>query len=211
MAPFEALYGRPCRSPSCWLETGERLVLGPDLVRDSIEKIDLIRLRMKEAQSRQKSYADNRRRKLEFNVGDLVFLRVSPMKGVMRFSRSGKLAPRYIGPFPISERVGSVAYRVSLPDRFSSIHDVFHVSQLRRCLRDSESIIEQDILDEVEISPNLTYEQQPIRIVATEIKRLRNKDVPLVKIQWSANPKDCSWETRESIERAHPELFSHTS
>ena len=112
MAPFEALYGRPCRSPSCWLEAGEKLVLGPDFIRDATEKIDLIRHRMKEAQSRQKSYADNRRRKLEFSVGDFVFIRISPMKGVVRFSRSGKLAPRYIGPFPITERIGSMAYRL---------------------------------------------------------------------------------------------------
>ena len=92
MAPFEALYGRPCRSPSCWLESGEKLILGPDFVRDSSEKIDLIRLRMKEAQSRQKSYADSRRKPLEFSIGDLV----SPLNGVMRFSMTGKLAPRYI-------------------------------------------------------------------------------------------------------------------
>ena len=93
---------------------------------------------MKEAQSRQKSYADNGRRKLEFSMGDLVFIRVSPMKGVVRLSRSGKLAPRYIGPFPITERIGSMAYRLLLPAQFSAMHDVFHVSQLRKCLRDSD-------------------------------------------------------------------------
>ena len=93
IAPFEALYGRPCRSPSCWLEAGEKLVLCPDFIRVSIEKIDLIDHRMKEAQSRQKSDADKRRRRLEFSMGDFVFIRVSPMKGVVRFSRSGKLAP----------------------------------------------------------------------------------------------------------------------
>ena len=89
MAPFEALYGRPCRSPSCWLESGEKLILGPDFVRDSSEKIDLIQLRMKEAQSRQKSYADNHRKPLEFSIGDLVFIRVSPLKGVIISVRLG--------------------------------------------------------------------------------------------------------------------------
>ena len=127
---------------------------------------------MKEAQSGQKSYADNRRRNLEFSVGDLVFIRVSPMKGVVRFNRSGKLAPRNIGPFPITERIGSVAYRLLLPTQFSAIHDVFHVSQLRKCLRDSDSILEPSVIEEIEISPNLTYEQHHIRIIASEVERL---------------------------------------
>ena len=127
---------------------------------------------MKEAQSRQKSYADNRRRKLEFSVVNLVFIRVSPMKGVVRFSRSGKLAPRYIGPFPITERIGSMASRLLLPAQFSAIHDVFHVSQLRKCLRDSDSILVPGVAKEIEVSPNLTYEQHHVRIIASEVKRL---------------------------------------
>ena len=101
---------------------------------------------MKEAQSKQKSYADYRRRKLEFSVGDLVFIRVSPMKGIVRFSRSGKLAPRYIGPFPITRRISSMAYRLLLPAQFSAIHDVFHVSQLRKCLREFDSVLEPDVI-----------------------------------------------------------------
>lgn len=113
MAPFEALYGRPCRSPSCWLESGEKLVLGLDYIRESYVKIDIIRQRMKEARNRQKSYADNRRKPLEFSVGNLVFIHVSPMKGVVHFSSSWKLAPHCIGPFPITERIGSllIVYR----------------------------------------------------------------------------------------------------
>jgi len=208
MAPFEALYGRPCRSPSCWLESGEKLILGPDFVRDSSEKIDLIQLRMKEAQSRQKSYADNRRKPLEFSIGDLVFIRVSPLKGVMRFSTTGKLAPRFIGPFSITERIGPVAYRVSLPAHLSGIHDVFHVSQLRKCLRESDSVITSPDLQELEVSPDLSIVQQPIRVLDTEVRHLRNKDVPLVKVQWSANPNDCTWETREYIERSYPGFLS---
>ena len=102
MAPFEALYGRSCRSSSCWLESGEKLVLGLDYIHESSEKIDIIRQRMKEVQNRQKFDVDHRRKPLEFSVGDLVFVRVSPMKGVVRFSSSGKLAPRYIGLFPIT-------------------------------------------------------------------------------------------------------------
>lgn len=128
MAPFEALYGRPCRSYFCWLEAGEKLILDPDFIRGSTEKIDLIRHRMIEIQSRQKSYADNRRRNLEFSMGDLMFIHVSPMKGLVRFSQSGKLAPRYNGQFPITECIGFMAYRLLLPAQFSAIHDVSRFS-----------------------------------------------------------------------------------
>ena len=164
---------------------------------------------MREAQSRQKSYADSRRRKLEFSVGDFVFIRVSPMKGVVHFSRSGKLAPRYIDPFPITERVGSVAYRLLLPAQFSVIHDVFHASFFYgNALGIPIFILEPGVIVEIEVSPDLIYEQHSIRIIASEVERLRNKDVPLVKVQWSSNPKDCSWESREFIERTHPDLLS---
>ena len=114
MAPYEALYGRPCRSPSCWLKAGERGVLGPEIVQETSEKIRLIRERLFSTQSRQKSYADQRRRPLEFDVGDFVFLKVSPMKSIMRFGKKGKLAPRFIRPFEVLERIGVVAYRLAL-------------------------------------------------------------------------------------------------
>ena len=109
MAPFEALYGKLCRSPSCWVESTERLLLGPDMVRDTTERVELIRKTMKTAQDRQKSYADKRRTKLEFEVGDLVFIKVSPLRRVVRFGSGGKLAPRFVGPFPITERIGTMA------------------------------------------------------------------------------------------------------
>ena len=117
MAPYEALYGRPCRSPLCWFGTGERQLFGPQLVQDCSEKIMKIRQKLLAAQSRQKSYADNRRRELSFEAGEHVFLKVSPIKGVMRFGKKGKLSPRYVGPFEILERIGSVAYQLSLPPR----------------------------------------------------------------------------------------------
>ena len=115
MAPFEALYGRLCLSPVCWIESGDRLVLGPDMIKEATEKVDFIRKKLITAQSRQKSYYDRRRRDLEFQVGDSVFPKVSPMRGVLRFGKTGKLAPRYIGSFPILERIGPLAYRVQLP------------------------------------------------------------------------------------------------
>jgi hypothetical protein len=115
MAPFEALYGRRCRTPLSWSETGERQIFGPNLVTQAKDKVKLIQANLKAAQSRQKSYADQRRKPLQFQVGDYVYLRVSPTKGVQRFGIKGKLAPRYIGPFEITETCGSVAYRIRLP------------------------------------------------------------------------------------------------
>jgi hypothetical protein len=132
MAPYEALYGRKCRSPLYWDEVGERELVGPEMIQDTKDKITLIRKRMLAAQSRQKSYADTRRRKLEFEVGDQVFLKVSPMKGVMRFGKKGKLSPRYVGPFLVTEIVGPVAYRVELPSNLAGVHGVFHVSTLQK-------------------------------------------------------------------------------
>ena len=114
MAPYEALHGRPCRSPLCWTEVGKSSITGPDLIRDTSEKVSLILQRLLMAQSRQKIYADVRRRPLEFEVGDHVFLKVMPKRGVVRFGKRGKLSPRYIGPFEILERVGTVAYRLAL-------------------------------------------------------------------------------------------------
>jgi len=119
MAPFEALYGRPCRSPLCWSEVGDRALLGPELVEQTSVKIELIRARMKAAQDRQKSYANPRRRDLEFAEGDHVFLRVMPMRGVRRFGISGKLSPRYVGPFEVLARVGPLAYRLALPPQLA--------------------------------------------------------------------------------------------
>ena len=132
MAPYEALYGRPCRSPLGWTKVGERSITGPDLNRDTSEKVSLIRQRLLTAQSRKKGYASVRRRPLEFEVGDHVFLKVMPKRGVVRFGKRGKLSPRFIGPFEIIERIGTVAYRLALLPSMSGVHEVFHVSMLRR-------------------------------------------------------------------------------
>ena len=128
MSPYEALYGRRCRTPMCWDEVGERKLLGPEYVQMTTDKIQLIRERLKTAQSRQKSCADIRRKDLEFEVGDKVFLKLSPWKGIVRFEKRGKLSPRFIGPYEIMERTGPIAYRLALPPKLSKIHDVFHVS-----------------------------------------------------------------------------------
>ena len=146
MAPYEALYGRKCRTPVCWDEVSERKLVGPEIVQVTYDKIKVIRDRLKIAQDRQKSYADNLRRDLEFEVGDMVFLRISPWKGVLRFGKRGKLSPRYIGPYRIVERIGEVAYRLELPSDLDRIHDVFHVSMLRKYIPDPSHVLTEQLV-----------------------------------------------------------------
>ena len=146
------------------------------------ERIILIRARLLEVQSRQKSYADKRRKDLEFQVGDKVFLKVSHWKGVLRFGWKGKLAPRYIGPYEILERVGKVAYRLALPPDLERIHKVFHISVLKKYIPDATHVLETQ---PVELSENLTYEERPVKIVERRIHELRRKHIPLVKVLWT--------------------------
>ena len=174
MAPYEALYGRPCRSPTCWLEAGESSLFGPDIVWKTIENIQLIRERLRTVQSRQKSYADRRRRPLEFQEGDYVFLKVSPKKGVFRFGKKGKLAPIYIEQFEVIKVVGKAAYQFRLLAQLSEVHDVFQVSMLRKCLSDATPVVN---LEDIEVQDGVTYEEQPMRILDTKKKVLRNKIV----------------------------------
>ncbi|CAM8972006.1 unnamed protein product [Rhodiola kirilowii] len=169
MAPFEALYGRRCSSPIGWFDLGESKLLRPDFIRDATDKVRLIKDKLLAAQSRQKSYADPKRRELEFQVGDHVFLRVSLMKGVMRFSKKGKLSPRYIGPFEILERVGNVAYRLALPPTISRVHPVFHISMLRKYISDPSHVLEYERL---QINDTLSYEEQLMAIIDRQVKRL---------------------------------------
>ncbi|XP_073061824.1 uncharacterized protein [Primulina eburnea] len=147
MAPYEALYGRKCRSPLYWEEVGERKMLGPELVQQTADVVALIQERMKTAQSRQKSYADVRRRPLAFEVGDHVFIKIAPLKGVMRFGKKGKLSPRYIGPFEILDKIGDRAYRLALPPDLDRMHNVFHVSMLRKYLPNPSHVLRHESLD----------------------------------------------------------------
>ena len=142
MTPYKALYGRPCRSPICWKEVGESSIIGLNLIKDTFEKVNLIRKRLLTAQSRQKSYANRRRRPLEFKVGDHVFLKVMPKRGVVRFGMRGKLVPCYIGPFEVLERVGTVAYWLALPPSLSGVHEVFHVFMLRKYTPDPALVVD---------------------------------------------------------------------
>jgi hypothetical protein len=135
MSPFEALYGRKCKTPLYWDQTGERQFFGPEIIQEAEEQVRMIWENLRVAQTRQKSYANNQRRPLEFEEGDHMYLRVSPIRGMRRFKVKGKLPPRFIGPFRSFRRVGEMAYQIELPDHLSDVHDVFHVSQLKKCLR----------------------------------------------------------------------------
>jgi hypothetical protein len=203
MAPFEALYGRRCRTPLNWSQTGERKVFGPDLVEEAEDKVKFIQDNLKAAQSRQKSYADIRRRPLQFHVGDFVYLRVSPIRGVQRFGVKGKLAPRYIGPFEILEICGPVAYRLQLPPQLAAIHNIFHVSQLRKCVKIPTEIIDSQA---IEIEPDLTYTEHPIRILDTKERSTRRKTTKMYKIQWNHHTEEeATWETESYLQRNFPD------
>ncbi|WVZ97665.1 LOW QUALITY PROTEIN: hypothetical protein U9M48_043179, partial [Paspalum notatum var. saurae] len=200
MAPFEALYGRRCRTPLNWSEPGERVTFGPDLVTPAEEQVKLIHSNLKRAQSRQKSYSDKRRRPLVFEIGDHVYLRVSPMKGVHRFSVKGKLAPRYCGP---------VAYRLELPPHLVAVHDVFHVSQLKKCLRVPEEAVDPS---QIQIEPDLTYEERPIKILDQKQRTTRRRTINFYKVQWSNHSKEeATWEQEEYLQTKYLGFLAATT
>jgi hypothetical protein len=205
MAPFEALYGRRCRTPLNWSQTGERHIFGPDLVVEAEDKVKVIQANLKTAQSRQKSYADKRRKPLQFQVGDFVYLRVSPTKGVQRFGIKGKLAPRYVGPFEILKVCGPVAYKIRLPSQLAAIHDVFHVSQLKKCIKVPTEVIETTA---IEIEPDLSYTEQPIQILDTKERATRRKTVKMYKILWDHHTKEeATWETESYLQHNFPNFL----
>ncbi|WVZ52690.1 hypothetical protein U9M48_003727 [Paspalum notatum var. saurae] len=172
MAPFEALYGRRCRTPLNRSNRGHGLG--------------------------EKSYSDKRRRPLVFEKDNHVYLRVSPMKGVHRFGVKGKLAPRYVGPFKITEQCGPVAYRLELPPHLAAVHDVFHVSQLKKCLRVREEVIDTS---QIQIQPDLTYEEKPIKILDQKQRSTRRRTINFYKVQWSNHSEEeATWEQEEFLQ-----------
>ncbi|GJR62518.1 putative reverse transcriptase domain-containing protein [Tanacetum coccineum] len=205
-APFEALYGRKCRSPVLWAEIRESRLIGPELVQETTDKVVLIKEKLKAARDRQKSYADNRRKPLEFEVGDQVLLKVSPWKGVIRFGKKGKLAPRYVGPFEILERVGPVAYQLRLPEELSSVHDTFHVLNLKKCLADANLHVP---LDEIKIDKTLRFVEEPVEIMDREVKSLKRSKIPIVKVRWnSKRGPEFTWEREDHMKAKYPRLFA---
>jgi hypothetical protein len=172
MSPFEALYGRPCRTPLSWSESGERVIFGPDIMIEEEEKVKQIQANILAAQSRQKSYTDKRCSPLEFEVGDHIYLRVSLIKGVHHFGIKGKLDPRYIGPYPILDKYGPTSYQVELPVKLSGVHNVFHVSQLKRYIKPPTDVV---IEDTIPLELDLTYKAYPIKVLDQQDRVTRNK------------------------------------
>ncbi|GJR79949.1 putative reverse transcriptase domain-containing protein [Tanacetum coccineum] len=206
-APYEALYGRKCRSPVCWAEVGEAQLTGPELIQETTEKIVLIKQRMQAAQDRQKSYADRKRKPMEFEVGDRVMLKVSPWKGVVRFGKRGKLNPRYVGPFKVIAKVGKVAYKLELPQELSRVHHTFHVSNLKKCYADEPLVMP---LEGIHVDDKLQFVEEPVEIMEREIKRLKRSRIPLVKVRWnSRRGPEFTWEREDSFKQKYPQLFTN--
>ncbi|GJZ09722.1 putative reverse transcriptase domain-containing protein [Tanacetum coccineum] len=178
-APFEALDGRKCRSPVCWAEVEDAQLTGPELIHEITKKIVQIKQRIQAARDRQKSYADVRRKPLEFQGGDRVMLKVSPWKGVVRFGKREKLNPRYIRPFKVLAKVGTVAYRLKLPQQLSKVHSTFHVSNLKKCLSDEPLAVP---LEEIHIDDKLRFIEEPMEIMDREVKRLKRSRIPIIKV-----------------------------
>ncbi|WVZ71619.1 LOW QUALITY PROTEIN: hypothetical protein U9M48_020186 [Paspalum notatum var. saurae] len=207
MAPFEALYDVELHSIGPKL--GERVTFGPDLVTRAEAQVKMIHNNLKRARSRREKLLDKRRRPLVFGEGDHVYLRVSPMKGVHRFGVKGKLAPRYVGPFKITERCGSVAYRLELPPHLAAVHDVFHVSQLKKCLRVPEDEIDTS---QIQIEPDLTYEEHPIKILDQKQRATRRRAINFYKVQWSNHSEEeATWEQEEFLQTRYPGFLPSTT
>nr|GEW52625.1 putative reverse transcriptase domain-containing protein [Tanacetum cinerariifolium] len=202
-APFEALYGRKCRSLFMLAEVRVCHLTGPELVQETNEKISQIKERLKAVRDRQKSYADKRRKPLEFSIGDHVLLKVSPWKGMVRFRKKMKLAPRFVRPFEIIEKVGTMAYRLHLPEKLNGVHDTFHVSNLKKCLSDPTL---QVPLDEIRVNDKLNFVEEPGEIMEREFKKLKWSRISIVKVRWNSKCRhEFTWKLK------YPHLFSADS
>ncbi|GKF52847.1 putative reverse transcriptase domain-containing protein, partial [Tanacetum coccineum] len=204
-APFEGLYGRKCGSPFCWAEVGDVQLTGPEIIHETTEKIIQIKSRIQATRDRQKSYADVRRKPLEFQVGDKVMLKVSPWKGVIRFGKRGKLNPRYIGPFKVLAKVRTVAYKLKLTQQLSRVHSTFHVSNLKKCLFDEP-------LDEIHIEDKLHFVEVPVKSMDREVKRLKQSRILTIKVRWnSRRGPEFTWEREDQFRKKYPHLFTKTA
>ncbi|GJZ30095.1 hypothetical protein Tco_0575142 [Tanacetum coccineum] len=164
---------------------------------------------MQAARDRQKSYANLKRKPIEFQVGDKVMLKVSPWKGVVRFGKRGKLNPRYVGPFKVIERVGEVTYKLELPKELSRVHNTFHVSNRKKCHTDEPLTVP---LDGLHLDDKLRFVEEPLEVVGREVKRLKQSRIPLVKVRWnSKRDPEFTWECEDQFKKKYPHLFTNTT
>nr|GEV89734.1 putative reverse transcriptase domain-containing protein [Tanacetum cinerariifolium] len=206
-APFEALYGRKCRSPVCWAEVGDVQLTGPEIIHETTEKIVQIQQRLQATRDRQRSYANVRRNPLKFQVRDHVMLKVSPRKGVIRFRKQGKLNPWYIGPFKILERIGPMAYKLEIYKELSNVHSTFHISNLKKCLSDESLVIP---MKELRLDDKLKFVEEPVEVIDQEIKQLKQSRIPIVKLRCnSKRGPELTWERKDQIRAKYPHLFSN--
>jgi hypothetical protein len=206
---FEVLYGRKCHTSLMWSEVGDHAIESPNLIKATEEKIAKLRENLRIAQSRQKSYANKRRRTLKFDMGDHVYLKVSPIRGTRRIWVYGKLTPWYIGPYPVLKRIGAMAYKLKLSERLSDVHDVFLISQLWKCLRVPE---EQVVLNTLDLQDDLRYQEVPVKTWDTMTKRTRTKAINLCKVQWSRHSEAKEmWEKEDAMREEYLQLFEEHS
>ncbi|XP_012468646.1 uncharacterized protein LOC105786691 [Gossypium raimondii] len=204
--PYEALYGCKCRMPLYWTELSENKIHGVNLIKEIEQKVKVIHDSLKAASDHQKSYADLKRKDIEFHIGDRVFLKVSLWKKKLRFGRKGNLSLRFIGPYEIIKRIRPVAYRLLLPPELEKIHNVFHVSMLPRYRFDPSHVI---FSSEIEIQSDMTYEDELIRDLDREVKELKNKKISLVKVLWHRHGvKEATWEPEDAMREQYPNLFT---
>ena len=181
-------------------------MIGPDIVKDTEEKVQVIRKNLKVASDRQKSYADLKKRNIAYEVRDKVFLKVSSWRKILRFGKKGKLSLRFIGPYEVLEGIGPMAYRLALPPELAKLHNVFHVSMLRRNRSDESHILP---VQDVQVQADFSYDEEPKAILAREVKQMRNKQVPLVKVLWQHHGREeATWEPEATMKAQYPQLFT---
>jgi hypothetical protein len=204
MALFEALYGYKCRTPLNWIEPGEKAIFGADIVDETKATVRHIQDNLKAAKSCQESYANKRWRPLQFEVGDHIYLKVSPMKGERRFGVKGKLSPHYIGPFPILEKCGKVAYKLELPPSLAGVHSIFHISQLKKCLKAPVDVVLPEVAP---LETNLTYPEHSIMILDQKSHVTRRKTIKFYKVQWSNHTvEEATCESEDFLRSRHPDF-----